>query len=734
MTTIHELPYEILVRHLLATLRLCDLAHMAAVCRFFRELCKDEYLWQIMFLQDFGFYPPPAMCRLGWRALYKAMMNVEVYTWGSNLDGRLGHGRKYRFNDSECLPKRLRKMQGLPLVQLVSTGWGFHALDKDGYVWTWGRLAYTSLRLFDNQPKMLTTPSNIASLAGGRAVMLAKGRQGEVWQWHWENKPVRIVLVASPPPPPHSQAAKSSSGHHHHHHRHHPHSHHHDNNSQHDHCIDDPVVKLTAGWDLCAVLTWSGRLFAWNHQPHAQLTQQSAALHLERIYLQHAIQLSDQGPLGASLASQGDKFVNVAAGLDFLVVVTGRGYVFKFMAQEPHGSSSWASQQQQQQQQQQQHHHQFLGQVYVHGLGLTDHSETLLGLELDHLQATPIAHQDGSEMMMMMDDPPILSPPSAYLTVVCPQAVRKEGVHLVIFTKALQQSITNHRQHEEAASFSAPPFLDARLQRLRKRQSQGHRVAEQRQVEHTPFQASAGYQKFAVFHQGVPIVLLGHRQAQSATSPTVLSRLLDQNRPCALALGDYHQALLTDDGLLRTWGGFAEGALGQGDLRQDVPVPTPVLGGGLCRRFVFRVALAGWQSGCLAIELPEEEEEEEKDEDVLNGGDVVGNDRLGDWRTRSESEGDRTREGENDNDDDETLVSCSSSWWWSSSPPSSLTTSSSSSSSSSGSTAILDKYSESGDVSSNGGKDRVQLPRLALTRLCPELRVFDPGLPQGDDS
>ncbi|KAF9971198.1 hypothetical protein BGZ73_005911, partial [Actinomortierella ambigua] len=54
---------------------------MAAVCRFFRELCQDEYLWQIKFLQDFGFHPLPAMSRFGWRTLFKAMLNVEVYTW-----------------------------------------------------------------------------------------------------------------------------------------------------------------------------------------------------------------------------------------------------------------------------------------------------------------------------------------------------------------------------------------------------------------------------------------------------------------------------------------------------------------------------------------------------------------------------------------------------------------------------------------------------------------------------
>ncbi|KAF9969802.1 hypothetical protein BGZ73_007681 [Actinomortierella ambigua] len=631
-------------------------------------------------------------------------------------------------------------MTGLPLVQLVSTGWGFHALDKDGRVWTWGRLAYTSLRLYDNQPEMLTTPTDIACLAGGRAVMLAMGRRGEIWQWHCENKPIRVLLA-----PQHAQtdqAAEESSS------CHYRHRHCHLGNTMND--STDPVVKLTAGWDLCAVLTSSGRLFAWNHQTHAQLTQQTGDHgRLKWIYLQMSTELRDQGELGARLASQGDKFVNVAAGLDFLVALTGQGYVFKFMALKHHGSPSAASQQLQQQQHSHPQYDQGVEHAFIPSVGPLDHLEASLEAELDHPPLSQQHQQGGSEM----DDASAISP-TANLTVVCPQAVSKHGVHLAIFTKALQQNMERHRQSEEANALSTTPSLlrpsnatdhdmedrrenegtnqelDPRLQRLRERQSRKHRLAKrQHPLDPTPFQVSAGYQRFALFHQDTPVVLLGHRQAQSSTPPTVLSRLLD-SKPCALAIGDYHQALLTDDGQLRTWGGFAEGALGHGDLRLDISTPTVVHGGGLRHKFVFRVALAGWQSGCLAIELPEEDDVGQRRRLELTRDVIEANDGGRAESTMSMSHGarsDRTsdsEEGDDDEDEDETLVGRSSR-----SSQSSSSSFSSSSSISSWSTAFRDKCGIDGGESDYYGEDRVAFPRLALTRLSPELKVYDPDLP-----
>jgi alpha-tubulin suppressor-like RCC1 family protein len=43
-----------------------------------------------------------------------------------------------------------------------------------------------------------------------------------------------------------------------------------------------------------------------------------------------------------------------------------------------------------------------------------------------------------------------------------------------------------------------------------------------------------------------------------------------------LACGYHHSALLTDDGLLHTWGRSLDGQVGNG-ARKEVPYPTPLL-------------------------------------------------------------------------------------------------------------------------------------------------------------
>jgi len=86
---------------------------------------------------------------------------------------------------------------------------------------------------------------------------------------------------------------------------------------------------------------------------------------------------------------------------------------------------------------------------------------------------------------------------------------------------------------------------------------------------------------------------------------------------CQVEFGDHHQGLLTEDGQLRTWGAFADGALGHGDLRTGCAIPT-VVEGPLKNKFVIRVAMAGWQSACLAIDLSEERAAPTSDERPLD--------------------------------------------------------------------------------------------------------------------
>jgi SCF-associated factor 1 len=99
-------------------------------------------------------------------------------------------------------------------------------------------------------------------------------------------------------------------------------------------------------------------------------------------------------------------------------------------------------------------------------------------------------------------------------------------------------------------------------------------------------------------------------------------------------MGDYHNAALTADGKLLTWGKFSNGALGLGDplelepgspgafatstqrdlareggrrLPPDVSIPTEVrfdhTGKKPRDRFCFAATAAGWHTGALVIDL-----------------------------------------------------------------------------------------------------------------------------------
>ncbi|KAF9145173.1 hypothetical protein BG015_011980, partial [Linnemannia schmuckeri] len=137
-TGIFQLPFEILVGQILAILQLSDLARLALVSKTMQQFCQADYLWQRKFFHDFHHRPNRTLRQLGsWKRIYQAMDRVEVYTWGSNGDCRLGYGRTPK-KVYESVPKRIRKLDGIGILELAPTGWGCHALDKNGNVWAWG--------------------------------------------------------------------------------------------------------------------------------------------------------------------------------------------------------------------------------------------------------------------------------------------------------------------------------------------------------------------------------------------------------------------------------------------------------------------------------------------------------------------------------------------------------------------------------------------------------------------
>ncbi|KAG0367677.1 hypothetical protein BC939DRAFT_508774 [Gamsiella multidivaricata] len=85
-----QLPLEILVGEILATLPLSDLASLVRVSKGMHHLCQSDYLWQRKFFKEFQYRPSKALRQLGgWKRIYQAMDRVEVYTWGTSGSDRL---------------------------------------------------------------------------------------------------------------------------------------------------------------------------------------------------------------------------------------------------------------------------------------------------------------------------------------------------------------------------------------------------------------------------------------------------------------------------------------------------------------------------------------------------------------------------------------------------------------------------------------------------------------------
>ncbi|OAQ32316.1 RCC1/BLIP-II protein [Linnemannia elongata AG-77] len=613
-TDIFQLPFEILVGQILVILQLSDLARLALVSKAMQQLCQADYLWQRKFFHDFHHRPNRTLKQLGsWKRIYQAMDRVEVYTWGSNSDCRLGYGRTPK-KFYESVPKRIRKLDGAGILELAPTGWGCHALDKNGNVWAWGRIMETNAIRSDAMPRMLKRPRNVVQIAAGRQVVLAVDASGRLWQWCRENKAVEVTLapqtqqhypasLLSTTGIPEGLAASLTE--------------------ERDH---DPVEQITAGWDICAALTRSGKIYAWR----PPLTADGRYQH--RVYVEHSVQLKEQGPDGYEASTMdGDKFVGIAAGTDYVVAVTSMEKVYVFRRLDsphynhanailstlatPRGASH--------NHQHHQHHHRASRHHYHHHHHSHNHH---------HHHHHNNNHMDASGQLqnyMEFEDRIVFEPE----VEGCKQERVLEikgrllgvGLYLPIFSEALSHTVTEtyeehdqwerrQRHHRRQSWHPSTVSTDTALTSKSNGNLQQQLSSMPPLPAHStssplitssfsrPTTLSANFQNFALHHSSGK-VLLGKHDVQSDTCPIVLDRLL--TNACQVEFGDHHQGLLTEDGQLRTWGAFCEGALGHGDLRAGCAIPT-VVEGPLKNRFVIKVGMGGWQSACLAIDMSED--------------------------------------------------------------------------------------------------------------------------------
>ncbi|KAF9365488.1 hypothetical protein BGX34_009827 [Mortierella sp. NVP85] len=544
-----DLPFELLVGEILAQLRLTDVAQMARVCRRMHQLCVSEYLWQRKFWIDFFPFRQNAL-------LLQQKYLVQQ-----------GEGTATSTSTSTVVTTE----QGTGQAG-GRGGWKriYQAMDRME-VYTWGILETSAIRS-DAMPRMLTRPQNVVQLAAGRQVVLARDVHGQIWQWCRENKAVKVILGRDRPILHHDDKRR-------HHHHHHPvptasvhakgtHAittainaiiNRDDDNAagpvqQGRARTSDPVDQISAGWDICAALTRSGRLFAWEpsqlDERHQQQQQQHH--HYYSICVQNSVSLKEQGSEGHEAAMAGDKFAQIAVGTDYVIAVTllGRVYVLRLL-DSPHyrGSSS-----------------------------------------------TPSAATDNPQQRDDRVD-------RIERIVEIRGRILGDGLYLPIFSEALSRTITatyeeydqweRRQRHHQRTLYPCPSIGYQSCSSLSALSSSSYR----------PTIVSANSENFALHHSSGK-VLLGKYDVQADTRPIVLERF--HSNASQLAFGEHHQGLLTEDGQLRTWGSFCEGALGQGDLRSGCAIPT-VVDGPLKNKIVVAIGMAGWQSACLAIDLNEEQ-------------------------------------------------------------------------------------------------------------------------------
>lgn len=88
-----DLPVDIFLDSLLPRLDTSSLARLSETCRYLNQLCNDDRLWRERVEADYPRSIGQGGC--GYKALYRRLKDVKIYTWGENSDKRLG------FNDQD---------------------------------------------------------------------------------------------------------------------------------------------------------------------------------------------------------------------------------------------------------------------------------------------------------------------------------------------------------------------------------------------------------------------------------------------------------------------------------------------------------------------------------------------------------------------------------------------------------------------------------------------------------
>lgn len=91
MTQLCNLPTDVLLENICPYLDAPSLLELTRTCKTFQFLGNDELLWRHLVLEDFNVPRDASYRHSGWKSLYARLKDSVVYTWGENIDHRLGH-------------------------------------------------------------------------------------------------------------------------------------------------------------------------------------------------------------------------------------------------------------------------------------------------------------------------------------------------------------------------------------------------------------------------------------------------------------------------------------------------------------------------------------------------------------------------------------------------------------------------------------------------------------------
>lgn len=575
---------ELLTEVVLPLLDAADVVALGRTCKQLHALILDrsnpeaEFIWKTRIKRDLRFPVESTARQSGWLELYRRIRRPHVYLWGEGRNGRLAIER----NDARvkllarngCLPIPARLPINVPIIDLVAGGWSFHALSVNGKIYHWGQLdggsfapyrpASTSAIPLTAYPGAMVPVVTqfaprippISRMLSGRLHMLALDERGRLWTWgNW----AEAGLVSSPWL----------------------------DYSQHR------IVDIAAGWTFSAVLledrrTKRASIQVWWQRFLSPTLESSTRRQVPHdgdigprpvqgrqgcfdFELRQTIKLPD-----LPNTDEGDRIEKLSAGEAFLVILTEHGRVYKFDLSAPQ-PPMWGGGQ---------------GQGHLQGL---------------------IAPQNEEEEEI--EDGRLLNR---------------------TFTELERQIMTGQRHWIHLEKFS-----NWHLRSSRNETAPGTQVELDEESSNSSLQTcnqrisfiSANFRTF--FCIGGGAVLQGHQDATEESEPTVMPEL--QNRGVIrVECGDYHFGALTASGELYTFGGYSNGALGlgiensrlepplRGPIDRTVRIPSRVSFLEPSRadviskpdEFCFNLAMAGWASGALCVNLNDEVDEEGPEGDV----------------------------------------------------------------------------------------------------------------------